>query len=111
MSFPGLQNQISTLLLELSLGPGSLYSEITKAPPNYDLNPELEWDAEVRLGDHLPLPERAFLSERRRVVKQAFARLLNIDESDIDERDLPVVAIAGSGGGQWNICFSINPRA
>lgn len=81
------------------MGPGSLYSEITEAPPDYDLNPELEWDAEVRLGEDLPLPERAFLSERRRVVKRAFAQLLGLNESDIDERDLPVVAIAGSGGG------------
>ena len=32
-------------------------------------------------------------------MKKAFARLFGVDESEIDERDLPTVAIAGSGGG------------
>lgn len=32
-------------------------------------------------------------------MKRGFAKLFGVDESEIDERDLPVVAIAGSGGG------------
>ncbi len=57
-------------------------------------------DAEVRLGDDLCLSERAFLRDRRRKMKHAFAKLFNIDESEIDERDLPIVALAYSGGGK-----------
>ena len=99
LPFSGLQSQISTLLLELSFIPRSLYSEIINAPPDLDVNPELDWDAQVRLGDDIPLVERAFLGERRRVVRKAFARLIGVQETEVDERDLPVVAIAGSGGG------------
>jgi phospholipase A2 len=95
----GLQDQISALLLELSMGPGSLYSEVTKSPPNLDINPEMEWDAEVRLGEDIPLSERAFLEERRGLTKKAFAQLMGVEESEVDDRDIPVVAIAGSGGG------------
>lgn len=68
-------------------------------PPDPLIHPECNWDAEVRLGDELCLSERAFLRERRRKMKKAFAKLFNVDESEIDERDIPIVAIAGSGGG------------
>ncbi|KAI0354075.1 FabD/lysophospholipase-like protein [Trametes cingulata] len=76
-----LQERLSALLLELGLGPGSLYDEIVNRPPDPVVHPECDWDAEVRLGEDLCLAERAFL------------------ESEVDERDLPIVAIAGSGGG------------
>ncbi|KAH9896493.1 FabD/lysophospholipase-like protein [Cubamyces lactineus] len=98
-SVADLQERMSALLLELGLGPGSLYDEIVNSPPDPTVNPECEWDAEVRLGEELCLAERAFLGERKRRMKAAFARLMNVPESDIDERDLPIVAIAGSGGG------------
>ena len=32
-------------------------------------------------------------------MKKAFAKLFDVHESEIDERDLPIVAMAGSGGG------------
>ena len=35
-------------------------------------------------------------------MKVPFARLLGIDPSDVDDRDIPIVAIAGSGGGKPN---------
>ena len=92
-------------MLELGRGPGSLYSEIVYDPPGLSIHPECQWDAEVRLGDELCLSERAFLRERRRRMKSGFAKLFGVDEREIDERDLPVVAIAGSGGGKrTNIC-------
>ncbi|KAF8580443.1 FabD/lysophospholipase-like protein [Ramaria rubella] len=99
LPFSGLQAQFSALLLELGCGPGSLYSEIVDEQPDPLVNPECEWDAEVRLGDELCLSERAFLRERKRVMKAAFAKLMNVPEEDVFEDDLPVVAIAGSGGG------------
>jgi len=107
--FTGLQSQLSALLLELGRGPGSLYSEVVHEQPDPSVHPECEWDADVRLGDDLCLSERAFLRERKRVMKAAFAKLMDVPEARIHEDDLPVVAIAGSGGGaSWHIL--IEPR-
>ena len=33
-------------------------------------------------------------------MRKAFTDLMSVDEYEVDERDLPVVAIAGSGGGE-----------
>ena len=88
------------MFLELSLGPGSLYSEILDTPPDPCIYPEVEWDAQVRLGEELCLAERAFLGERRRIMKTSFAKLIGVPEGDINEHDIPIVAIAGSGGGR-----------
>ncbi|THH07987.1 hypothetical protein EW145_g3015 [Phellinidium pouzarii] len=87
------------LLLELSRGPGSLFSQIVNEPPDPSVHPECHWDADVRTGDTLCIGERAFLRERKRKMKKAFALLFGVDECEVDERDLPVVAVAGSGGG------------
>ncbi|KAI0655037.1 FabD/lysophospholipase-like protein [Cubamyces menziesii] len=98
-SVADIQERMSALLLELGLGPGSLYDEIVNSPPDITVNPECEWDADVRLGEELCLAERAFLGERKRRMRASFAKLMGVPESEIDERDLPIVAIAGSGGG------------
>ncbi|KAL5524090.1 hypothetical protein ACEPAG_8263 [Sanghuangporus baumii] len=98
-SFSWLQEKASVLLLELSRGPGSLYDQVVKDPSDPETHPECQWDAEVRVGDDLCISERAFLRMRKRRMRRAFARLFGVDESEIDERDLPIVAIAGSGGG------------
>lgn len=96
-----LREKSAALLLELSRGPGSLYSQVVHDPPDPLIHPECAWDAEVRIGDRLCIAERAFLRERRRKMKKAFAELMSVDESEIDEKDIPVVAIAGSGGGEF----------
>ncbi|KAG8995132.1 hypothetical protein FRB90_000255, partial [Tulasnella sp. 427] len=98
-SLANLQVQLSALLLELGRGEGSLWSEIVKEAPNAELHPEVEWDAEVRIGDELCFREKAFLRERKRKMLQAYAKLFNVSPSELDERDLPIVAIAASGGG------------
>lgn len=95
-----VQARVSALFLELGLGPGSLYAEVVDGPPDPTIYPEVEWDAEVRLGEDLCISERAFLHERRRVMRKPFARLMGVSEEVVDERDIPVVAIAGSGGGE-----------
>jgi cytosolic phospholipase A2 len=46
------------------------------------------------------MAERAFIAERKRVMRTSFAKLIGVKDSEVDERDLPVVAIAGSGGGE-----------
>ncbi|THG96596.1 hypothetical protein EW026_g5257, partial [Hermanssonia centrifuga] len=99
LDFTSLQAQLSALFLELSMGPGSLYSEIVDSPPDPKVYPEVDWDAEVRFGQELCMAERAFIGERRRAMRAPFANLIGVPESDIDERDLPIVAVAGSGGG------------
>jgi cytosolic phospholipase A2 len=40
-----------------------------------------------------------FFGKRRKFTKQALARYLDVGEDEIDERDIPNIAIAGSGGG------------
>ncbi|OBZ72357.1 Cytosolic phospholipase A2 [Grifola frondosa] len=97
--FSEVQARFAALLLELGLGPGSLYSEVVNDAPDLTVYPECEWDAEVRLGEDMCLSERAFLGERKRRMKASFAKLMGVPESQVDERDLPIVAIAGSGGG------------
>ncbi|KIP11177.1 hypothetical protein PHLGIDRAFT_114837 [Phlebiopsis gigantea 11061_1 CR5-6] len=97
--FAAVRGRISDFLMELSRGPGSLYSEIVNTPPDPTVHPEVEWDAEVRLGEDLCIAERAFIGERLRAMRKPFAALMGVDEREVDERDIPVVAIAGSGGG------------
>ena len=91
-----LQSQISGLLVTLGRGPGSLFEEVIA---DSEKAVECEWDAHVRLGEDLPIAERGFLRERRRCIRKSFAKLIDVSENEIDERDIPVVAIAGSGGG------------
>lgn len=100
LNFGAVRARISDILLELSLGPGSLYSKIANTPPDPTMHPEVEWDADVRLEEELCMAERAFIVERRRAMQKPFAVLMGVSESEVDERDLPVVAIAGSGGGE-----------
>ncbi|KAH7339527.1 acyl transferase/acyl hydrolase/lysophospholipase [Rhizoctonia solani] len=97
--FKWIQDRASILVLELSRGPGSLWNEIVDSPPNSQDHPEYDWEAEVRLGDELCMAERAFLRNRKRKMRASFAELLGVPIHEIDERDLPIVAIAGSGGG------------
>ncbi|KAG8900345.1 hypothetical protein FRC01_010168, partial [Tulasnella sp. 417] len=103
-SLSNLQAQLSALLLELGRGEGSLWSELVKEAPNSELHPEVEWEAEVRIGDELCFREKAFLRERKRRMLQAYAKLFDVSPSELDERDLPIVAIAASGGGFRAMC-------
>ncbi|GJE96563.1 FabD/lysophospholipase-like protein [Phanerochaete sordida] len=99
LDFSAIRTRLSIFFEELSLGPGSLYSEVVDTPPDPRVYPEIEWDAEVRLGEDLCLAERAFVAERQRAMRTYFAQLMGVPDDEVDERDLPVVAIAGSGGG------------
>lgn len=98
--FKWFQDRAEILVRELSRGPGSLWNEIVDSSPSISDHPEYEWEAEVRLGDELCLPERAFLRSRKRKMRAAFAELLEVPIHEVDERDIPIVAIAASGGGK-----------
>ncbi|KIM27647.1 hypothetical protein M408DRAFT_329861 [Serendipita vermifera MAFF 305830] len=95
-SLLALQSQIQDLLVAVGRGPGSLYAEIVEETAK---SPEVGWDAHVRLGDGLCISEKAFLSERKRRMRRAFASYVGVDESEVREDDIPIVAIAASGGG------------
>jgi len=62
-------------------------------------NPEIEVDARVWMGNELSEEEMAFSRQRRKFTRRGLAKYLGVDEAEIDERDVPTIAIAGSGGG------------
>jgi phospholipase A2 len=84
---------------ELSMAPGSLAEEIWYDANNPEANPEIIWDASVRISDDLCQEEKAFLEKRKHFTKKALARYLDIPEATIHPDDIPVIAMCGSGGG------------
>ncbi|GAA5985264.1 hypothetical protein JCM10908_002592 [Rhodotorula pacifica] len=98
-SLDKVSTAFSSLQAELSLGPESTYAHILQDAKNPAVHPEVQWDAQVRLGRDLPHTERAFLRNRRERMRAAFAKMVQVPLEEVDERDLPVVAVAASGGG------------
>ncbi|GAA5988924.1 hypothetical protein JCM11641_002916 [Rhodosporidiobolus odoratus] len=98
-SLTSLTATFNKLQEELSLGPNSTYARIVSAGKDPTVHPELQWDASVRLGQDLALGERAYLRNRRDAMRDSFACLMDVPLEEVDVRDLPVVAIAASGGG------------
>ncbi|KAG8825352.1 hypothetical protein FRC17_008714, partial [Serendipita sp. 399] len=95
-SIANMRAQIQALMVAVGRGPGSLYEQIVEEASK---SPEVSWDAHVRLGDDLCVAERAFLRERKRRMKHAFANFIGVSEREVKEEDIPVIAIAASGGG------------
>ncbi|KAF9210820.1 hypothetical protein BGZ59_008896 [Podila verticillata] len=90
---------VDTIRKELQLGDGSLYQSIVANMSDTNKNPEIQLDATVRKGNSLCPQELAFRIARRKKMKKAFAKFIGVKESEVNEADIPVVAIAGSGGG------------
>lgn len=90
-----LRNQLAALMLELGRGEGSLWWNVVQEAPDSTIHPETQWDATVRVSDELCFSEKAFLRERRRRMLSAFSKVLEVPMEELDERDLPIVAIAG----------------
>ncbi|KAK3814384.1 MAG: acyl transferase/acyl hydrolase/lysophospholipase [Benniella sp.] len=84
---------------ELQLGEGSLYQTIVNNMQDNSKNPEIQLDATVRQGNDICPQETAFQTARRKKMKKAFAKFIGVHESEVHESDIPVVALAGSGGG------------
>ncbi|KAK9350488.1 acyl transferase/acyl hydrolase/lysophospholipase [Lipomyces doorenjongii] len=78
----------------------SLGFEIIEDSTDITLNPEVAWTpAHVRLGPQLSNQEVKFRKNRAKFTKKGLAKYLNIPVSSIDERDIPTIAVTGSGGG------------
>lgn len=90
---------IRKLQNELSMAPGSLAEEIWYEANNPEANPEIIWDASVRISNELCKEEKAFREKRTHFTKKALARYLDIPEATINPDDIPIIAMCGSGGG------------
>ena len=90
---------IRKLQNELSMAPGSLAEEIWYEANDPEINPEIIWDASVRISEDICVEEKAFREKRAHFTKAALARYLDIAEANIHPDDVPVIAMCGSGGG------------
>ncbi|GAA96806.1 uncharacterized protein L969DRAFT_253030 [Mixia osmundae IAM 14324] len=104
-SWKELRQGYDSIVSELSRAKGSLYRDIVdKHSEDLVSNPEIDWQAHVRLDGEdrppaLPHAERAYLRNRREKARLAFARLIDVPVDEIDALDVPIIGIAGSGGG------------
>lgn len=90
---------IGKLQAELNAAPGSLSEEIFLEAEDEAINPEILWTARVRYGTDLCQGEKAFQRRRRKYVRHALARYLEIPFEEIHPDDIPTIAMCGSGGG------------
>lgn len=85
---------------ELSMSPGSLAEEIWREANDPECNPEIIWDARVRISDDLCNEEQIFLRKRKIHTAGALAEYLGLDPSEeVHPDDVPIIAMCGSGGG------------
>lgn len=90
---------ITKLQRELSMSSGSLADDIWSEAHDPLVNPEIRYSASVRVSDELCDDEKEFLARRKRVIRVALARYLDLQEDDIHPDDVPTIAMCGSGGG------------
>jgi phospholipase A2 len=95
----GLPDWITRLQRELNMVPGSLSDIIWTEARDPKANPEVAWDAKVRISPDLCEEEKQFLATRKEFTRRALAKYLDIPEEEIHPDDVPVIAATGSGGG------------
>jgi phospholipase A2 len=84
---------------ELSMAPGTLAEEIWREANDPECNPEILWDANVRVSDNLCDEEKQFLALRKHHTTKGLSEYLQIPMHEIHPEDVPVIAMCGSGGG------------
>ncbi|KAK5118695.1 hypothetical protein LTR85_007901 [Meristemomyces frigidus] len=84
---------------EMSMAPWSLSWEIWEEAHDPEINPEIIWDAKVRVSKQLCDEEVAFLQKRKPQTARALARYLGVAERDVHPDDVPIIGMCGSGGG------------
>ena len=94
-----LPGYIAKIQSETEMKPGSLADEVWQEAQDPSIHPEIGLQASVRIGDDLCAEEYDFIRKRKRFTRKALARYLGLRESEIDPRDVPTIAICGSGGG------------
>nr|POE94641.1 cytosolic phospholipase a2 zeta [Quercus suber] len=94
-----LPSWITKLQNELSMAPWSLSWEIWEEAHDPEINPEIIWDAQVRISPDLCVEEQTFLHRRLPQTAKALARYLDVPESEVHPDDVPIIAMCGSGGG------------
>ncbi|KAJ3095259.1 hypothetical protein HDU97_007118 [Phlyctochytrium planicorne] len=62
-------------------------------------NPEIFKDARVSQTNTIPEEEKIFQRARQKFARESFARFIQVPVEEIDERDIPIIAAGGSGGG------------
>lgn len=90
---------IRKLQHELSDEPGSLAENLWEEAQDATVNPEIQYNAEVRVSDELCPDEKEFLTRRKQKTRAALAKYLDMNEKDIHPDDIPTIAMCGSGGG------------
>ena len=90
---------IHKLQTEMSMEPGTLADDIWQEAHDPTINPEILWDAKVRIGTSLCPEELNFRERRKQHIVKAFAKYLDVQEKEIEPEDIPTIAICGSGGG------------
>lgn len=90
---------IQKLQDELDMSPQSLAYEIWQEAHDPEINPEIMWEATVRVSNELCQEEQDFLRKRKILTTKALAKYLDVPEDDIHPDDVPVIAMCGSGGG------------
>jgi cytosolic phospholipase A2 len=96
---PHFMDWVDKIRAEVSFAPGSVSDEIWQESQDPIRNPEIEVDARVWLGNSFCKEELEFQQKRRKFTKRGLATYLGVKESEIDEKDIPTIAVAGSGGG------------
>ncbi len=97
--FQVLPGYVAKLQREIDMAPGSLGDEIWQEAQDPDTNPEITSLARVRIGKNLCVDEKEFIKRRKKYTTEALAKYLDIPEDDVDPRDVPTIAMCGSGGG------------
>ncbi|KNC98364.1 uncharacterized protein SPPG_06072 [Spizellomyces punctatus DAOM BR117] len=75
---------------------GTLIAQIKVGMTDPKRNPEIEWEAKVRVGAELCKEENERLVQKKQAVADAISKFIG---EDVEVEDVPVISIAASGGG------------
>lgn len=89
---------IQKLNFELTMQPGTLADEIWQEAHDPNINPEILWNARVRVGEGLGADELRYRKRRKEYMAEHFKKYLDLEE-DVNPEDIPTIAMCGSGGG------------
>lgn len=92
-----LPDYVAKLQMEMDMGPQSLAYDIWEEAQDETLYPDIVSKAQVRVSKDLCPDEKAFVRRRKQYTAGALSRYLGVP--DVDPRDVPTIAMAGSGGG------------